>query len=330
MSGKQLPPIVRLAASMGVKGPVESYLRAGNDPNSRDARMRPLLLHAAAGGNADICRLLVEYGADPLLQDPEGDDALSAAIGKGNTEAATVLQSFIAPGASSHSACTSNDSSITDTVETDIKVNPDTVADHEVTEPDQWEVSIDPLPPPDDPMVRTGAAKVQHQISEHEPIDSNSNWADVEIELPPPGTQHGSAHALWLDEVRSLIHFGLSWGWVTAGQVAVVAGNRGGREDVDEIESRLRIVLGDVGILVEWDDRLEQIANQICGDHLNNPNFVNGDDRAIDDALIFLDDLTAFQDPLTCYWKDIQQLDTARRRKFRGSLHDMRGGQKEI
>ena len=186
MSGKQLPPIVRLAASTGVKGPIESYLRAGNDPNSRDARMRPLLLHAAAGGNAEICRLLVEFGADPSLQDAEGVDALSAAIGKGNTEAATVLQSFLASGPSSHSVCTGNDSSTTDTLETGIKVKPGTVADHEVTEHDQWEVSIDPPPPPDDPTVRTGATTVQDQISEHDPIDSNSNWADVEIELPPP------------------------------------------------------------------------------------------------------------------------------------------------
>ena len=100
---------------------------------------------------------------------------------------------------------------------------------------------------------------------------------------------------------------------------------------MDEIESRLRIVLGDVGILVERDDILEQIADQICGDPLNNPNFVNGDDGSPSSMLSFSWMISlVFQDPLTCYWKDIQHLDMARRRKFRGSLHGMRRSQTEI
>ena len=81
VQSKRLPPVVRLAASTGVKAPVESYLRAGRDPDATDAKDRTLLLLAAAGGSADVCRLLLESGADPSRRDAEGSDALTVPSG---------------------------------------------------------------------------------------------------------------------------------------------------------------------------------------------------------------------------------------------------------
>ena len=56
---ERLPPIVRLAASAGVKAPVQFYLRSGRNPNATDSRSRTLLL-AAKAGQTDICRLLID------------------------------------------------------------------------------------------------------------------------------------------------------------------------------------------------------------------------------------------------------------------------------
>ena len=278
--------------------------------------MRPLLVLAASSGNAEICRLLIESGADPSLRDAEGDDALSVAIRNRNAEAAAVLQSYLVPKPPARSSSPGDNSSTTD-----VRIKPASAADDIVTESDQWEEIVEASPPPDNPTVRTDAEIVQIQISEHDPIDSDYDWADVEIELPDSTIQHGKAQTLWLDEVRGLICFGLSWGWVTSGQVVEVAGNRGGREDVHEIESRLRIMLGDVGVAVEEDDILEWIADRTWRGPLNNRQFVNGDDRMIDDALIFLDDLSSFQDPLTCYWKEIRQIEAGRPQRIRNFLH---------
>ena len=306
---KRLPPLVRLAASTGVKAPVESYLRAGRDPDATDTKNRTLLLLAAAGGSADICRLLLESGADPSRRDAEENDALSVAIRNGNMDAASVLRACIAPEPSVHRARGGADSSAIGPVEADLESA--NVSEEVVPGFDQWVASTEPLPPQDEPALYTDAVDVQNGISKHVPIDTDFDWSDVEIELPESATWRDEAYAFWLDEVRNLIHFGLSWGWVTVWQIADVASDSGGRDDVDEIESRLRLALGDVGILVEDDPALAPIV------HLSWPVDVHavGHGGIMDDAIAFIDNLSQTRDLHTYYRQDIQQMEAAVRRR---------------
>lgn len=303
--------MVRLAASTGVKAPVEFYLRAGRDPDATDAKDRTLLLLAAAGGNADVCRLLLDSGADPSRRDAEGNDALTVAIRNGNLDAASVLRASLAPAPSVDPA-PGDGSSATGAVEA--HVEPGTVAEEDVPGFDQWEPLTEPPPPQDDPTLRTDAAELQNRISEHAPIDTDFDWSDVDIELPESAVRRDSEYAVWLDEVRSLLDFGLSWGWVTVRQVASIAADTGGTDDLDEIDSRLRLVLGDVGIVVEDDPALALIVDQSWP--TDAP--VVGHDGIIDEAIAFIDHLSQTRDLRTYYWKDIQQMETAVRRLREG------------
>ena len=79
-----------------MKAPVRFYLRSGRDPNATDSRCRTLLLLAAKAGRTDVCRLLMESGADPTLRDADGVDALSAAIRNGHSQTAGVLRTYLA------------------------------------------------------------------------------------------------------------------------------------------------------------------------------------------------------------------------------------------
>ena len=294
-----------------MKAPVKSYLRAGRDPDATDAKNRTLLLLAAAGGNADVCRLLLESGADPSRRDAEGNDALTVAIRNGNMDAASVLRACLAPTPSFHPAREGADSSATGAVEADLDSTK--VPEEAVPGFDHWEALTEPLPPQDEPTLRTDAAELQNRISEHAPIDTDFDWSDVEIELPESATQRDAAYAFWLDEVRNLIHFGLSWGWVTVWQIAGVASDSGGRDDVDEIESRLRLVLGDVGILVEEDPALAPVVDQSWP--ADAP--VGSHGGIMDEAIAFLDNLSQTRDLHTYYWKDIQQMEVRRLREAR-------------
>ena len=294
-----------------MKAPVESYLRAGRDPDATDAKNRTLLLLAAAGGSADVCRLLLESGADPSRRDAEGNDALTVAIRNGNMDAASVLRACLAPTPSVHPAREGADSSATGAVEADL--DSAKVPEEVVPGFDHWEALTESLPPQDEPTLRTDAAELQNRISEHAPIDTDFDWSDVEIELPESATRRDAAYAFWLDEVRNLIHFGLSWGWVTVWQIAGVASDSGGRDDVDEIESRLRLVLGDVGILVEEDPALAPVVDQSWP--ADAP--VGSDGGIMDDAIAFLDNLSQTRDLHTYYWKDIQQMEVRRLREAR-------------
>ncbi len=52
------------------------------------------LMHAAAEGNLDIVKILLEYGADPDLKDVDGDTAESFARQKGHTALVDYLKSM--------------------------------------------------------------------------------------------------------------------------------------------------------------------------------------------------------------------------------------------
>ena len=301
MPGKRLPAFVRLAATTGVKALVESYVRKGHDVNATDTKQRTLLLMAAARGHADICRLLIDAGADPALRDANGDDALSVAIKyqRAETEAvlrASVSRPVVAP--SGTSSPVGIDSLSRGTVPTGAATSGSRDEDQHS---DQWRELIESQPPPESPTVREDAARLQNRISEHVATDKDTDWSDIEVELPQAATPRDPNWTEWLDGVRCLIDFGLSWGWVTAFQVAEVAASAEVRAGQDEIDARLRIMLGDMGIPVEEDPLPESIAHQCSG---HEPQSRNGHDGVVDEAISFLDQLSLERDSRTYYWKD--------------------------
>ena len=73
---------------------VKILLDKGAEPNiiDSDEHFSPLM-HAAAEGNLDVVKLLLEYGADLSLKDIDGDDAESFARQAGHVEVADYLLS---------------------------------------------------------------------------------------------------------------------------------------------------------------------------------------------------------------------------------------------
>ena len=66
------------------------------DPNivDHDEHFSPLM-HAAAEGQLEVVRLLLESGADPMLKDIDGETAALFARNNGHTEVAGLIQSVI-------------------------------------------------------------------------------------------------------------------------------------------------------------------------------------------------------------------------------------------
>jgi ankyrin repeat protein len=88
--------VLHLLAKRGDRAAVEWLLAHGADPNRRwllwDAVVTPLHM-AAAGGNPDVIRVLLDAGADPALRDSKHDgDALGWAEHFGRVDAVRLLR----------------------------------------------------------------------------------------------------------------------------------------------------------------------------------------------------------------------------------------------
>lgn len=73
---------------------VKILLDKGAEPNIVDSNEHfSPLMHAAAEGNLDVVKILLEYNADRSFKDVDGDDAESFARQAGHTEIADLLRS---------------------------------------------------------------------------------------------------------------------------------------------------------------------------------------------------------------------------------------------
>ena len=95
-SGPPLNRFLRIAVIAGVESAVCIHIERGDDLNSRDSSGRTPLMLAAARNRHQICKLLLDAGADPLLCDAEGKNALFIANAAGARDAALLLLSAFA------------------------------------------------------------------------------------------------------------------------------------------------------------------------------------------------------------------------------------------
>ena len=89
---KRMTPVLRMAVLSGVKASVQLHLRLGGAVDAVDDKGRTPLILAASRGHAEICRLLLDAGADLALVDMEGNDALRAATAKGHHAVAEIIR----------------------------------------------------------------------------------------------------------------------------------------------------------------------------------------------------------------------------------------------
>lgn len=83
---------MRMAIIAGVESAVRIHIDRGDNLNARDARGHTPLMLAAARNKPNICKLLLDAGADPLLKNPDGNDALFIANAAGAYEVVSILE----------------------------------------------------------------------------------------------------------------------------------------------------------------------------------------------------------------------------------------------
>jgi len=318
--------LVKMAIRAGASDLVRFHLRRGGQINRQDDSGTSLLMYAASRGHAEICQILLEAGADPVLKNHQGQDALSLARAAGHDAAEAVLlaaipasmhepgnkaadsQVAVADVADGQAAMAKNLS--TDTIDaafiaTQAEFGPEDSTDllpgMEEFDALAWEAEVEIPPPEGDLDCLKNARALNQLLASHVPIDTDADWSEVEIELPDlPARRRGPADAERGTRMTHLLMRGLQSGRVSRMDLGSTL--QYDEPDLDPWASLLERVLGDLGIQIDnWVDE-----DQDSSASLIDPEEEQPEEQVADEALRFIEDvLEQRMDPANCYQRDL-------------------------
>lgn len=329
----QLNQFLRVAVMAGVESAVQLHIDRGDDLNARDSNGLTLLMLSAAKNRSAICRLLLNAGADRSLLDPEGRTAHTIAIAAGAQQAAEVLEPRISitepPSMPVPEHIPTLDTSLVSQMKRADEAGPfvdaslaredtlapsDTPVLHLNEECDEgssdllgWEPEEEFAPPERDPTLEAKASAVQAAISAHEPIDSSTDWDDVDVFLP-----ENSVPFLRKDDLevrgtlRLLLLRAYREGSVPSTAIESLSLNEDGTAN-PEFEALLNLVVNDLG--AEVDERFEYRAPREDFTVFTSSQESEDEEEVIDNALNFIDSAASRRsDPLRIYLREFQKI----------------------
>lgn len=284
MKSAEMSPLFRLAIASGKAETVLSHLARGADPNSQDSSGTAALLLAASRGRQEICDILIRHGADTSASDSAGLTVIDYAkhwgfdLVSGPTSGVEMSADHAEPISQ---AIISTTAVVAETLhsvrhsgpvprvlagfEEDGEL-PDatagilhgaitaTLAGHEASEltkedevpsADGWEAEPEFCWRPDD-YARVAAAQVAHETfsTPSASVDA-TDWSQVKASLP---SGLSSAFLELPLTLRDLIADALCDGRVS---VAKLRGCLGRTKSGSEYSLPVRVLLGDLGVIVE-------------------------------------------------------------------------------
>ena len=308
-----LNKLLKIAVSNGVEAAIKLHIAKGDDLNARDDAGNTPLMIAVRKKQTNACRLLLENGADPLLLDLEGKNAVSIASEAGSGETAALIQSFVSiPVAAqpTEQVAEPPPSGTTEQATDPSAASNDFTIDLNQGELDSewnigdWEPEEDAHPPEEYPEIALKVKVQQKAISEHVAIDTSADWEDFDVSLPEfaePIVR--TAIAETRAAVRSALLRVLREGSVPDFQIQDIALSEFGIEDLD-FSNNIRQVINDLG--GQTDERHEYVS--IFDDftvHLNEEETAE-EERTLNSALEYLDDLSgSSNDPGRLYMRQM-------------------------
>ena len=169
-----------------------------------------------------------------------------------------------------------------------------------------WEPEVDPLHGADDPILADGAATVQISITNHTPVDSSSDWDDLDVYLPltsEPLRRANDAEAK--ASLRLLLLRAMREGSVPDLAVVDMATNVD-RTGNDDSEALLRMVINDLG--AETDERFETADDNALIEAVTYAEESPDEEELISEAIALIDRHESNRNgPLQLYQREFQR-----------------------
>ena len=291
-------PLFKLAVLQGVEAAVKLHIDRGQDVNGKDEAGRPLLMLALLRGHAGTCRLLLDAGANPAETNGDGKDCVTVAAESSHPTIRELFREF--DPAPLQTSSEGDDENLRGAVLADegLDANDASIG----VQLRAWEEEPEEIAPIGDCEASVVSERLQAYISGHTPIDLDEDWTDVTIELP-------SAVPSEFDEedtasLRVTFLKGLRDGRLSFSDLEKFSA---GDEGESDLEMRILIVLGELGVLVDELEvpQLTQSAevSEAVEDELP-------EDEVVEDALGFLRNLCSpAADPFNRYARDMRARD---------------------
>ncbi len=237
--------LLKLAAVSGAMNAVRVQLQRGINVNVTDASGRSLLMLAAARGHVEVCRLLLESGADVGITDTEGRSALLYATGAGCMDVAALLRAYSAKTTGDEGGVCEEPAS--DSRETGILEGAEAS--------DLWQEAEQFSLPTGGDATLDDCLVIQQAISDHQPLDTDAGWEEVEIDLPEINPPRARSE-YFDDDLRASIYLLLSQALQVGRTSSSAVANVTAHIDEDfarHLQMCLMFVLEDLGVRVDDD-----------------------------------------------------------------------------
>jgi RNA polymerase primary sigma factor len=267
---RKLGPLFRLALKSGAVEAIALHVQRGEALNGRDSSGLTPLMIAAIQNQQDACKKLLALGANSSLLSSCGRTASELAFDRGHLTLAELLSSLSFPNMGSLAtveianvapdAAVLNFTLTTARAQSTAKDNSGTAHQgslllfDDIIEPPEdlngWAAADMPEAPAHDVDCVTAARNVQRRISEHRRIADETDWSEIEFDLPEARLIQGPISRDDLVAVDCLIACGLRDGYVAAHDLRSAL-EADGTPDLERAEEVVVRLLDDLGILVE-------------------------------------------------------------------------------
>lgn len=251
----------KMALTLGIATGVRLHIKNKASVNALDDNGRSPLIIAVSKGHLEICKILIEAGADLQLRDKFGYTAQDYALEKNNNDIILLLNYLKCEEQSlpfmKYDKKLSLNTSIEDA--TSITISENCTLQTDDTSPfdlSAWVSEEEATAPSADTSVLEAVRKLNQHLSGYCPIDFDEDWSDVEIDLPELITRrrktHNEREDQWLRDAGGLILLGLQQGALPGHLLDTIAPEQSDADDDLNIEytSLLEIVLGEIGVRI--------------------------------------------------------------------------------
>lgn len=292
----------RMAVLAGAVEAVRLHVDRGDRLDARDANgMTPFIL-ACSRNRVQVCRLLLDAGADPWLPTPSGATALDVAKASGAADVVDLLEQL--PAARDGRQRAWKEAPVVD------KADPVEAPDAQepgALDPDGWEPEPETVAPVVNLRIREELQAAQAAISRHLPLDDSADWDDVAVRLPDLATPlSNSEDPESIGRLRAIFLRAIREGSVPEQLVEELARTPAGDADLEAFRS-LRLAIQDLG--AGCDERFEYSTPWENFRVHVDPDERPEEEEAVADAMAFVESLNAPEnDPLRLYQREFTRL----------------------